>query len=242
MANSNKSQYRIREGEAISLNKSLPKGYEIIEGTLTEPPGTRWVKKKGEPLFKRDKSGKLTKNPKYEQELVITDEDYFTTRIAEDRVYEPNKAAAFTVDKSLEAKISAKEKRLRKELAKRKEEDAQAVARSKARREEEARAKSKTKAKPTKKDKPKAVASVKSKPATAAKTTTAKPAKQDKPASVPKKPKATTYTVMGKTFATKAEARAYKALQEQKAGKLCEIKESTRKPSHRVVSFTAKSK
>ena len=78
---------------------------------------------------------------------------------------------------------------------------------------------------PAKKDKPKkAVAPVKAKPASV------------------QKPKATTYTVMGKTFATKAEARAYKALQKQKAGKPCEIKEGTRKPSHKVVSFTAKSK
>lgn len=54
--------------------------------------------------------------------------------------------------------------------------------------------------------------------------------------------KATTYTIMGKTFATKAEAKAYKALQKQRADKPCEIKEGTRKPSHKVVSFTAKKK
>lgn len=69
-----------------------------------------------------------------------------------------------------------------------------------------------------------------------------KPAKHKTESAPVQKPKAKTYTVQGKTFATKAEAQAYKALQKQRAGKPCEIKESTRKPSHKVVSFLAKSK
>ena len=78
--------------------------------------------------------------------------------------------------------------------------------------------------------KPKAVT-----PAPAPKPAKPQPAKAQKP-------KAKTYTVMGKTFATKAEAKAYKELRKQSAGKPCEIKESTRKPTHKVVSFTAKNK
>lgn len=64
--------------------------------------------------------------------------------------------------------------------------------------------------------------------------------KKDKPA------KATTYTVMdsrkGKTFGTLKEAKAYEAEQRKKTGDFCEIREGTKKPTHRVVSFTAKNK
>lgn len=192
-------------GEPIVIKKSIPKNYEILEGTLTEPPGTRWIRKKGVPFFKQDKAGKIIgKNPQYKNCLVITDEDYFTTRIAEDRIYEPKKAANFTVDKSLEAKISAKEKRLRKELAQiKKEKENQGVNKT-------------------------------------VKPAVTPPAK--KRAGVPKPPKAKTYTVAGRTFATKAEAQAYKSLSKRKASKPCEIMEGTRKPTHKIVSFTAKNK
>lgn len=272
--------YRLSgDSEPITIKKSLPKNYEIIEGTLTEPPGTRWVRKKGEPLFQRDKTGKIIgKNPRYKNFLVVTDEDYFTTRIAEDRVYNPKEAADFTVDTALEAKISAKEKRLRKELQQRKEEDAKAVARAVARdkaKPAKAGATSTAKSKPQYQtvmtgsdgNKLPAVAcrskeeaesmkkniealgykteiqvvktttkqEMKSK-AKAGVATKAKPAKVDKPNKAP------TYTVGGKTFATLKEAKAYKAAQKQKASKPCEIKESNRKPSHKVVIFTARAK
>lgn len=64
----------------------------------------------------------------------------------------------------------------------------------------------------------------------------AKPAKADKPIKAP------TYTVGGKTFATLKEAKAYKEAQKQKASKPCEIKEGNKKPSHKVVIFTARAK
>lgn len=79
-----------------------------------------------------------------------------------------------------------------------------------------------------------------SKPALSQKRAAGKSTKEAKSANARKK--AITYTVRGKTFATKAEAKAYKALQKQRADKPCEIKEGTRKPSHTVVSFTAKKK
>ena len=63
-----------------------------------------------------------------------------------------------------------------------------------------------------------------------------------KRAGVPKPPKVKTYTVAGRTFATKAEAQAYKSLRKRKASKPCEIMEGTRKPTHKIVSFTAKNK
>lgn len=57
---------------------------------------------------------------------------------------------------------------------------------------------------------------------------------------------APTFTVMAgrnsKTFATKAEAKAYEKACRRKTGKKYEIKTSKKKPSHKVVSFTAKSK
>lgn len=73
-----------------------------------------------------------------------------------------------------------------------------------------------------------------------AKTTVTPPA--HKRAGVPKPPKVKTYTVAGRTFATRAEAQAYKSLRKRKASKPCEITESTRKPTHKIVSFTAKNK
>ncbi len=56
--------------------------------------------------------------------------------------------------------------------------------------------------------------------------------------------KTKTYTVMAggksRTFATKKEAKAYEQACRKRAGKPYAIKESTRKPTHRIVSFTAK--
>lgn len=77
------------------------------------------------------------------------------------------------------------------------------------------------------------------KPKTMSTTKAPKPAPVQKPKV---KDPAKTYTVQGKTFATKAEAQAYKSLQKQRASKPLEIKESTRKPSHKLVSFPAKNK
>lgn len=54
--------------------------------------------------------------------------------------------------------------------------------------------------------------------------------------------KPTTFTVKGKTFATKAEAKVFEKECRKKTGKAHVIKESNRKPSHTIVSFTAKSK
>lgn len=72
---------------------------------------------------------------------------------------------------------------------------------------------------------------------TRSKPDTSKPTK-DKTTVAPK----TTFTVKGKTFATKAEAKTYEKECRDKTGKTYVIRESKKKPSHRVVSFTAKSK
>lgn len=64
------------------------------------------------------------------------------------------------------------------------------------------------------------------------KTKTAVSVAKDKPKKAP------TYTVAGKTFATMKEAKAYKAALKSKS----EIKEGKKKPTHKIVSFTAKSK
>lgn len=75
-----------------------------------------------------------------------------------------------------------------------------------------------------------------------------KPAQQPKPkaAAPATKPAAPTFTVMAgrnsKTFATKAEAKAYEKACRKRTGKKYEIRTSKKKPSHKVVSFTAKSK
>lgn len=77
--------------------------------------------------------------------------------------------------------------------------------------------------------------------------TAKKPAK-DKPAkaAAPAPKSAPTFTVMAgrksKTFATKAEAKEYEKQCREKTGKKYAIQESKKKPSHRVVSFTAKNK
>lgn len=76
-----------------------------------------------------------------------------------------------------------------------------------------------------------------------------KPAK-DKPkqtkAEAPAPKDAPTFTVIAgrksKTFATKAEARAYGKQCKGKTGNKYAIRESKKKPSHRIVSFTAKRK
>lgn len=74
-------------------------------------------------------------------------------------------------------------------------------------------------------------------------TAAEKPAK-DRPAKAANS--APTYTVIAgrksKTFATKAEARAYGKQCKGKTGNKYAIRESKKKPSHRIVSFTAKRK
>ncbi len=293
-----KLQYRLNEGQFIEVKKSLPKGYEIIEGTLTEPAGTRWARKKGVSLFKRDKSGKIVgRNPKYKDCLVITDEDYFTSRIAENRVYQPSLAKDFITDATTEKKIAAKEKRERKQLQEQKDRDKRSVEAAIAREE------AKKKLKKPSKDKPAAQRGQKSRSTngtkvqskTAAQSTGAKvqsqqatstAAKYQRPKSdikdgmyidkrksdkwdgkyidknipitvtpkvekkkvrpllseKPTAPKSSpSFTVKvgrtTKTFATKAEAQAF-ANQCRKRN--VSITQGTRKPTHRVVSFTAK--
>ncbi|MGN0806705.1 MAG: hypothetical protein ACI4MC_06660 [Candidatus Coproplasma sp.] len=78
-------------------------------------------------MFKHDKSGKLILNPKRNDILVVTDEDLLTTRIAENRVFQPNKAASFITDEITEKKIKSKEKKLRKEAEAQKERDKKSV-------------------------------------------------------------------------------------------------------------------
>lgn len=85
--------------------------------------------------------------------------------------------------------------------------------------------------------KPAPVAPAKNKPAS---PKTAKPA-QTSPKTTSKPSEAKSYTVRQgrtcKTFATKAEAKAYK---EQCKNKNVTITEGTKKPTHRVVNFTAR--
>ena len=224
-----KLQYLIRENEPVTVKKSLPKNYEIIEHTLTQPAGTRWARKKGEPLFKHTKSGKLILNPKRDDILVVTDEDYFTTRIAQDRIYQPDKADRFITDEATEKKIKSKEKKMQKELETQKELKGVIAEKNKS-----TKPAGKRTCKP-KTAKPAPVAPAKNKP------TSPKTAKPTSPKTTAKPSEGKSYTVRqgrtSKTFATKSEAKAYKS---QCKNKNVTITEGTQKPTHRVVKFTAK--
>ena len=225
-----KLQYLIRENEPVTVKKSLPKNYEIIEHTLTQPAGTRWARKKGEPLFKHTKSGKLILNPKREDILVVTDEDYFTTRIAQDRIYQPDKADRFMTDEVTEKKIKSKEKKMRKELKAQKERDTKGVIAAKNKSTKPA---GKRTCKP-KTVKPAPVAPAKNKP------TSPKTAKPTSPKTTAKPLEGKSYTVRqgrtSKTFATKTEAKACASQAKNKAT----ITTTTKPPTHRIVKFAVK--
>ena len=223
-----KLQYLIRENEPVTVKKSLPKNYEIIEHTLTQPAGTRWARKKGEPLFKHTKSGKLILNPKRDDILVVTDEGYFTTRIAQDRIYQPDKADRFITDEATEKKMKSKEKKMRKELETQKERDTKGVIAAKNK---------STKPAGKKTCQPKATA----------KPTAAAPAKNKPTSPKPAAPKAAanssdkkSYTVRQgksyKTFKTKSEAQTCAAQSKTKAT----IMKTTKKPTHKIIKFTAR--
>lgn len=214
-----KLQYLIRENEPVTVKKSLPKNYEIIEHTLTQPAGTRWARKKGEPLFKHTKSGKLILNPKRDDILVVTDEDYFTTRIAQDRIYQPDKADRFITDEATEKKIKSKEKKMQKELETQKELKGVIAEKNKS-----------TKPAGKKTCKPK---TAKPTAATSAKKTTS-------PKTTAKPSEGKSYTVRqgrtSKTFATKTEAQACASQAKNKAT----ITTTTKPPTHRIVKFAVK--
>ena len=40
-----------------TVYKKKPKGWKVLEGTLTQPVGTVWISN-GEPIFKKGKDGK----------------------------------------------------------------------------------------------------------------------------------------------------------------------------------------
>ena len=87
---------------------------------------------------------------------------------------------------------------------------------------------------------------IKSKPTTVKKPEKDKPVAPMKAATPTAAKPAPTFTVVAgrksKTFATKAEAQAYGKQCKEKTGKKYAIRESKKKPSHKVVSFTAKRK
>ena len=77
------------EKSEVRVYKHLPEGWKVLKGTQTQPVGTVWASN-GEPVFKRGKDGKLHKNPKYKQALVVRDEKLMVTRIEQARRYERN--------------------------------------------------------------------------------------------------------------------------------------------------------
>ena len=66
--------------EEISVVKTKPKSWTIIEGATTAPVGTKWIR--NGPFFVRTKEG-FRKNPNYEQKLLVTDGKIFRQRIKE---------------------------------------------------------------------------------------------------------------------------------------------------------------
>lgn len=55
--------------EDIRVYKRLPKGWRILDGTLTQPSGYAWADNK-ERFFIKDSNGKYKKNEKYETAFV----------------------------------------------------------------------------------------------------------------------------------------------------------------------------
>ena len=100
----------------VRVLKHLPEGWKVLKGTLTQPAGTAWASN-GEPVFRRGKDGKLHKNPKYKQVLVVQDEGLMITRIAQVRRYERNDR--FIADQTTEKKIQAEMRRQERERKKR---------------------------------------------------------------------------------------------------------------------------
>ena len=169
-------------------------------------------------MFKHTKSGKLILNPKRDDILVVTDEDYFTTRIAQDRIYQPDKADRFITDEATEKKIKSKEKKMQKELETQKELKGVIAEKNKS---------TKPAGKKT------------CKPKTAKPTAATSAKKPTSPKTTAKPSEGKSYTVRqgrtSKTFATKTEAQAC-ASQSKKAT----ITTTTKPPTHRIVKFAVK--
>lgn len=70
-------------GKDVRVYKSLPKGYRVLDGTMTQPRGTVWIAK-GRP-FGGVKDGKLHKNPNYNQALLVKDEKWMIDGIIDRR-------------------------------------------------------------------------------------------------------------------------------------------------------------
>lgn len=104
------------EKSEVRVYKHLPEGWRILKGTLTQPVGTEWASN-GEPAFKRGRDGKMHKNPKYKQALVVQDEEMMVNQIARLRRYE--KEDRFIADQTTEKKIQAEMRRQERERKKR---------------------------------------------------------------------------------------------------------------------------
>ena len=99
-------KYKVREGKEVQVYKKIPKGWQVLKGTLTQPVGTVWISN-NEPIFKKGKDGKLQKNPKRKQALCVQNEELMITRIAEKRRYRFSDAKDFIADKETEKRIRA---------------------------------------------------------------------------------------------------------------------------------------
>lgn len=94
--------------DATKVYKTLPKGWRVLKGTLTQPAGMVWIDN-GKSLISKDKNGKRD----YKHALLINDEKLFVTRMAEDRI--STKKYQLSMDQKTEAKINTAIKRIRKE-------------------------------------------------------------------------------------------------------------------------------
>lgn len=99
-------KYQLREGKEVKVHKTIPKGWKVQEGTLTQPVGTVWIKN-NEPIFVKGKDGKMHKNPKAKSELYVQNEELMITRIAEERRYKTKRAKDFVLDKKTEERVRA---------------------------------------------------------------------------------------------------------------------------------------
>ena len=99
-------KFKQNENET-KVYKTLPKGWRVTEGTLTQPVGTVWIDN-GKSVFAKGKDGKRLRK----QALMVENEALLIVRAAENKIYEKHKGE-FVGDKKIEAKIEKEVKRQR---------------------------------------------------------------------------------------------------------------------------------
>ncbi len=119
-------KYQATEDSQVRVYKHLPKGWNVVEGSWSQPEGTVWINN-GKSRFRKSKAkkdlkaqnGRMLKNPKYKNALLIVDEELMLDKISKKRI--AGKNDRFVTDKTWESKIQTS---VRKEKKREREERA----------------------------------------------------------------------------------------------------------------------